>query len=32
MKGGFEIAGKHRKRVPSGYDADYLRADLLRHH
>ncbi|MFW9794827.1 MAG: DUF2461 domain-containing protein [Candidatus Thorarchaeota archaeon] len=28
---GFEIGGEHYKRVPRGFDADHLRANLLRH-
>jgi len=28
---GYEFGGEHYKRVPSGYDKDHPRADLLRH-
>jgi len=29
--GKYEIAGEHYKRVPSGYDPNHSRADLLRY-
>jgi hypothetical protein len=29
---GYELGGKHYKRVPAPHDADSLNADLLKHH
>ena len=28
---GYDVGGEHYKKVPRGFDADHLRADLLRH-